>query len=235
MPSEDDRLPRAGAGNRGGSDLPIARLKPDLFSLLFKGCKAERYSAGQHLFMQEDSSDRVYGVISGTIEISLYSPGGRKLVANIELLQSLVGEIGALDGGPRTATAICLTDCELVSVSRAKLFERIDEHPPLARALIELLCARLRWVSGEMGDHALLKIETRLAKRLIFLSGLLADAEGWIPISQADVAEFLGATRESINKTLNYWRSRSFIAIKRGGIRITDKQALRDIADLEDE
>ncbi|WP_367118918.1 cyclic nucleotide-binding domain-containing protein, partial [Mesorhizobium sp.] len=78
MLSEEDRLPGIGVGNRSGSDLPVARLKPDLFSLLFKGCKAERYSAKQHLFMQEDSSDRVYGIISGTIEISLYSPGGRK-------------------------------------------------------------------------------------------------------------------------------------------------------------
>ncbi|WP_246666175.1 Crp/Fnr family transcriptional regulator [Aquamicrobium sp. LC103] len=216
-------------------DSRVARLSPQLFSLLFQGCGTERYAEGQHLFMQEDLPDRLYGVVSGTVEISIYSPGGRKLVANIELVQSLVGEIGALDGQPRTATATCLSDCEVVSISRGQLFDRIEKNPPLARAMIELLCARLRWVSAELGDHALLKIEARLAKRLILLSGLLADKEGWIPISQSDLAEFLGATRESVNKTLNHWRSRSLIAIKRGGIRVSDRQALQDIADFEDD
>ncbi|RUU50782.1 Crp/Fnr family transcriptional regulator, partial [Mesorhizobium sp. M2C.T.Ca.TU.009.01.2.1] len=152
----------------------LARIDPRQFDLLFAGCKLERYAAGQHLFVQEDTSDRIYGVMSGTVEISIYSPGGQKLVANIELSRSLVGEIGALDGRPRTATAICLTACELVSLSRTQLFDRIEKNPPLARAMIELLCARLRWVSGELGDQAFFGIEARLAKRLVFLSGVMA-------------------------------------------------------------
>jgi CRP/FNR family cyclic AMP-dependent transcriptional regulator len=217
-------------------ELPrLARISPQLFELLFGGCKAERHAAGQHLFVQEDVADRIYGVIAGTVEISIYSPGGQKLVANIELAQSLIGEIGVLDGGPRTATARCLSDCELVSLSRAQLFDRIEKHPPLARAMIELLCARLRWVSGELGDQAFLGIEARLAKRLLFLSGTMSDSSGWIPISQAELAEFLGATRESVNKTLNDWRSRGIIAIRRGGLHIDNPGALRHVADAEDD
>lgn len=216
-------------------ELPrLARISPHLFELLFSGCKLERFTAGQHLFVQEDVADRIYGVISGTVEISIYSAGGQKLVANIELAQSLVGEIGALDGGPRTATAICFSDCELVSLSRAQLFDRIEKHPPLARAMIELLCARLRWVSGELGDQAFLGIEARLAKRLIFLSGMMSDQSGWIPISQSELAEFLGVTRESVNKTLNEWRNRSIITIKRGGLRVENANALRHVADFDE-
>ena len=211
----------------------LARIGPDLFELLFSGCKPECHAGGQHLFMQDDVSDRVYGVISGTIQISIYSSGGQKLIANIELSQGLIGEIGALDGGPRTATAICLTDCELVSLSRAQLFERIERNPELARAMIGLLCARLRWVSGELADQAFLGIESRLAKRLIFLSGMMSDPSGWIPISQSDLAEFLGATRESVNKALNDWRKRSIITIKRGGLRVENANSLRHIVDFK--
>ena len=69
-----------------------------------------------------------------------------------------------------------------------------------------------------------------------FLRGTqMADSAGWIPISQSELGEFLGATRESVNKTLNDWRARSFIAIKRGGLRITDTGALRHIADSQDD
>lgn len=215
-------------------DLP-ARIGDDLFDLLFSGCKAERHPAGQHLFVQEDASDRIFGVIAGTVEISLYSPGGQKLVANIERTRALVGEIGALDGGPRTATAMCLTACELVSLSRAQLFARIEKHPPLARAMIELLCARLRWVSGELGDQAFFGIKARLAKRLMFLSGVLSDPSGWITISQSELAEFLGATRESVNKMLNDWRTRGMIDLKRGGLRILNTRALRHIASSDED
>ncbi|TPN69823.1 MULTISPECIES: Crp/Fnr family transcriptional regulator [unclassified Mesorhizobium] len=223
-----------GANER--NDLPrLARIDPRLFDLLFGGCKVERHAAGQILFVQEDPSDRIYGVMSGTVEISMYSPGGRKLVANIELSHSLVGEIGALDGRPRTATATCLTVCDLASLGRKQLFDRIEKTPPLARAMIELLCARLRWVSGELGDQAFFGIEARLAKRLVFLAGVMADGSGWIPISQSELGEFLGATRESVNKTLNDWRNRSIIAIKRGGLRIRNAGALRHIAESQDD
>lgn len=212
-----------------------AQLGSELFDLIFAGCPTEHYKAGHHLFMQEDMADRVYGVVSGTVEIAIFSLGGRKLVANLETPKSLVGEIAALDGGERTATATCITDCELVSLSRARLFERIEQHPRLAVAIIELLCARLRWVSGELGDQALLKIEARLAKRLAFLSGLIADPDGWVGISQSEMAEFLGATRESVNKTMTDWRRDGIIDLKRGGVRIISPRRLRDIADSEDD
>lgn len=212
-----------------------AQLDDDLFDQLFENCPFENFPAGRHLFLQEDNADRVYGVVSGTVEIAIFSMAGRKLVANIETPMSLIGEIAVLDGGRRTATATCLTDCVLVSLPRARLFDRIERNPKVARAMIELLCARLRWVSGELGDQALLKIEARLAKRLIFLSGLIADTAGWVAISQAELAEFLGATRESVNKTLTDWRRANVIEIRRGGLRINNAGKLASIADYEDD
>lgn len=230
--ASDGRMPVSNQATQSGfGSLPV-RLAPDLFDLLFAGCRVERHAGGAHLFVQEDPSDRIFGVHSGTVEISLFSPGGQKLVANIELHHSLVGEIGALDGGPRTATAICLTPCELVSLSRTRLYERMERHPGLARAMVELLCARVRWVSGEMGDLAFFAIEARLAKRLALLSDINASSDGWIDISQAELAEFLGATRESVNKTLNEWRADNVIELRRGGVRVASPAGLRRIAAL---
>lgn len=206
-----------------------AGIRPDMFDLLFQNCRPERYRAGARLFMHEEVADRVYGVLSGVVEVSIYSPGGRKLVANLEPQRSLVGEIGALDGGVRTASAHCLTDCTLVSLDRPQLLDRLKRNFSLTLAMVELLCARVRWVSGERSDQALLKIDARLAKRLLFLSGVLANQEGWIAISQAELAAFLGASRESVNKMLNDWRDDSLISIRRGAIRVIDAQGLRNI------
>jgi CRP/FNR family transcriptional regulator, cyclic AMP receptor protein len=184
-------------------------------------------------FPPRGAADRIFGVLSGTVEVSIYSAAGRKLVANIELPRSLVGEIGALDGGIRTASAFCLTDCTVVSLNRNQLLARLEQNTSLALAMISLLCARLRWISGERTDQALRKIEARLAKRLLLLSGSLAGTDGWIPISQAELAAFLGATRESVNKMLHDWRDRSLISTRRGAIRVVDVDGLRDIVDLE--
>jgi CRP-like cAMP-binding protein len=202
----------------------------DLFELLFDNCVADRVPAGRHLFLQEDRSDRIFGLVDGSVEISIYSIDGQKLVANMQTSPNIIGEIGALDGGLRTATAICRTDCMIVSLDRTQLMRRIEESPLLARSMLRLICRRVRWVSESLGDQAFLNVEARLAKRLLLLDRLLADEAGWIAISQSEIAEFLGATRESVNKLINAWRSRSLIDIKRGRIKVANARSLRQMA-----
>lgn len=202
----------------------------DLFELLFDNCVADRVPAGRHLFLQEDRSDRIFGLVDGSVEISIYSIDGQKLVANMQTPPNIIGEIGALDGGLRTATAICRTDCMIVSLDRTQLLRRIEESPLLARSMLRLICRRVRWVSESLGDQAFLNVEARLAKRLLLLDRLLADEAGWIAISQSEIAEFLGATRESVNKLINAWRSRSLIDIKRGRIKVANARSLRQMA-----
>ncbi|MFP1633666.1 Crp/Fnr family transcriptional regulator [Zhengella sp. ZM62] len=205
------------------------RLDPELFAVLFEGAQRESLAAGQNIFQQDDQAHRLYGLVSGSVEISIYSLSGRKLVVNVQR-SGLIGEIATLDGGRRTAAATCLTDCEVLSISRARLFERMQQHPAIAAAMIRLLCDRLRRVSGDLGDQALLNIDARLAKRLLALSAQLADTEGWIPFSQSDLAERLGATRESVNKTLKEWMRGGLVNLRRGAVKIADAARLQRLA-----
>lgn len=214
-------------------DARFARLTQAQFEMLFAGCAAEPHRAGHLLFLQGDAGDRIYGVLSGTLEVSFYSASGRKLVANLETRHSLAGEIGALDGGPRSASVSCLTECSLVSLSRNQLMDRLIANPEICKSVIALLCQRLRWISGEFGDQAMLPIEQRLAKRLLFLRDMMADGEGWIRISQSEIAEFLGATRESVNKALKDWRLRNLIDIKRGRVLVRDQRQLHALSILD--
>lgn len=202
----------------------------DLFDLLFDNCVADKLPAGRHLFLQEDRSDRVFGLIEGSVEISIYSIDGQKLVANVQTAPNIIGEVGALDGGLRTATAICRTDCTMVWLDRPQLLRRIEESPVLARSMLHLVCRRMRWVSESLGDHAFLSVEARLAKRLILLDKILADPAGWIAISQSEIGEFLGATRESVNKLLNGWKGRSLIDVRRGHVKVVNGRGLRRLA-----
>lgn len=217
----------------GGLGAPATIFPEKDFDRLFAGCGTERHPAGHVLFMQGDPGDRVFGVIAGKLEIALLSADGRKLVANIETRNGLVGEIAALDGGPRSATVTCISDCTVVSLTRAQLLDRLSREPALSRAVIEHLCARLRWMSDEVGDQAMLSLDRRLAKRLLFLAGLIGDPSGWIVVSQQEIAEFLGATRETVNKTLSEWRSKGIVEVGRGKLRIVDSRRLRRAAEAE--
>lgn len=210
---------------------PTAVFAEKDFARLFAGCGAERHAAGHTLFMQGDPGDRVFGVTSGKLEISLISADGRKLVANIETRNGLVGEIAALDGGPRSASVTCLSDCVVVSLTRAQLLDRLARDPEIARSIIVHLCARVRWMSDEVGDQALLALDQRLAKRILFLSALIGDPIGWIVVSQQEIAEFLGATRETVNKSLSDWRAAGLVEVGRGRLRIVDARGLRRVAE----
>lgn len=201
------------------------------FRELFAGCHPERHTAGQALFIQGDPGDRVFGVLSGKLEISLLASDGRKLVANIETAESLVGEIAALDGGPRSASVTCLSDCSVVSLSRTQMLDRLDRSPALSHAIIAHLCGRLRWMSDEVGDQALLSLDRRLAKRVLLLAGIIAEPTGWIIVSQQEIAEFLGATRESVNKSLSDWRAAGLVEVGRGKLRVVAPDGLRRIAE----
>jgi len=212
------------------SEFASVTLPPEILSILFEDGVVEKKKAGHHLFLQDDRSEYIYFLRSGTVEISIYSAGGKKLVANIVRSGSLIGEIGALDGGLRTATATCVEDCEVLAIGHSRLLAKIAENPAIAKAIIALLCARVRWVSGELGDQAHLKIEQRLAKRLVMLAGVMADEEGWIAIPQLELAEFLGATRESVNKILTLWRRMGVLELKRGSVRIINSSRLREFA-----
>ncbi len=187
---------------------------------------------GEVLFFQEDPGDSIYIVDSGVVEISILSVSGKKLALNVMRPPDVFGEIAALDGGPRTATATTLERSTLLRFDRADIMAEIKKRPELAADLIQILCARLRWVSQQVEDLAMLNIEGRLASRLLILHRKFSDKYGKLYLSQSELADFLGATRESINKILQEWRANGLIELSRGAVKVCDQRSLADIAEL---
>ena len=202
----------------------------DVFNRLFEGLRPDRYDAGHHLFLQDDRAEAVFGLAEGTVEIAIYSIDGQKLVANLQAAPALIGEIGAHDGGPRSATAICRSPCVISRLGRERLLDMIERDGELMRAMIRVLCDRARWTTMSLGDHAFLHVEGRLAKRLLLLREIIGDKEGWIAVSQTELAELLGVTRESVNKMINTWRGPNILDSRRGHVRVLQPSRLRAFA-----
>lgn len=189
---------------------------------------------GAVLFRKGEDADSFYILDDGEIEISVTSVDGKKLSLEVLTAAEIFGEIG-LFAGRRTADATALSPAKLRRVRRADVLAAIRTEPDLALQMIDLLCARLRSVSEKLEERAFLPLPARLARRFLHLSEKYADRGGTIPMSQADLADFAGATREAVAKALGVWRARGWIILSRGSVSIVDRAALEILASSDED
>ncbi|MFO1143969.1 MAG: Crp/Fnr family transcriptional regulator [Amaricoccus sp.] len=183
--------------------------------------------SGEILFREGEPGDSFYLVQRGEIEISVHAADGRKLSLDVIREGEGFGEI-ALFGGNRTATARALRKSALLAVRRADALALLRQRPELALEFIDILCARLRDLSGKLEERAFAPVPVRLASRLLYLDRKLGD-QGRVAVSQAELANFVGATREGVAKVLATWRSHDWVALSRGSVRIVDRAALERV------
>ncbi len=189
------------------------------------------YAKGAVIFAQGDPGDALYGVASGRIRISATAARGREVFLNIMEPGDTFGEIAVMDGLPRTAGARATERSTLIIISRSDFLQLLHDEPPLAIHLLKLLCERLRWTSELVEESAFLGGPARLAKRLLILASLHGRATGIgqleLRISQAELARFLGLTRQVVNHHLSNWRRRGWVDLGRSQIVIRNAEALR--------
>ena len=207
---------------------------PELKAAIERSAVGVTLAPGEFLFSQGDEADSFYILDEGEIEIGVLSPGGRKLALEIMTPGEIFGEIG-LFAGKRTASASAIGRARLRRVRRSDLLAAIRTEPDLALQFIDILCERLRVVSEKLEERSFMPLPARLARRLLHLAEKLAPADGVIPVSQSALADFAGATREAVAKTLAVWRARGWVGLSRGAVRVVDKAALQVIAECADD
>jgi CRP-like cAMP-binding protein len=149
------------------------------------------------------------------------------------------GELALLadTGGVRTATVVALDECELLVLDRREFVPFLRAHPDAAIRLLETLAERLRRISEFVEDTLFLNLPSRLAKKLV----ALADAYGkespeglWIDleVSQEELGDFVGTTRESINKQMKLWRDEGLARMEQGRITILNPRRIQALAGM---
>ena len=210
-------------------------LGEDLLCRIIRLAVTRCYVDGELLFSKGDAADGLLAVASGQVRISVLSAAGKEILLNLLGPGEIFGEIGLLDGQPRTANAVAKGPLEVVLLRRRDFLPLLDESPALSRHIVALLCERLRWTSALIEDAAFLDLEGRLAKRLL----LMADTYGrTVPagvrielrLSQQDLGQMVDASREKVNRRLHGLRQRGAIDIDHGYVVITDRQALERLA-----
>jgi CRP-like cAMP-binding protein len=153
-------------------------------------------------------------------------------VLNIIHEGEIFGEIALLDGHPRTADATAMTDCELMVIERRDFIPFLRSQPDLTIQIIETLCARLRRTTEQVQDLTFLDLPTRLAKALL---RLIADGEGpasarKITITQREISQIIGQSRESTNKQLRVWAKHGWVRVERGAVTVLRRGKIAEAA-----
>ena len=187
---------------------------------------------GEVLFEKGDPGVGLVGVLAGSVKISVTSPEGKDIVLNIIREGEIFGEIALLDGRPRTADATAMSNCELIVIERRDFVPFLTNHPDVTLKFIEILCARLRHTSEQVQDVTFLNLPARLAKTLLLLT---ADAEAStskrkVAITQREISQIIGRSRESTNKQLREWAKRGWVRLERGGVSVLAPDRLAGVA-----
>jgi len=209
----------------------FADLEPEAFEQLCRYAKHATMKRGATIASKGDPGTSLFAVISGTVKISVSSPDGRNAILNLIGPGEIFGEVALLDGQSRSADATANTNCELFIIDRRDFIPFVRSQPALAMKFIELLCARLRTTSDQVEQVILQNLPGRLASALLRLTEKHKAAQGGrtIAITQQEISEMVGMTRESINKQLRAWAARDWVRLEHGAIVVLKPQALQTL------
>jgi CRP/FNR family transcriptional regulator, cyclic AMP receptor protein len=207
-------------------------LDPEAFDQLCRYAKHSTLKRGATIYSKGDPGNSLVAVISGTVKISVSSAGGRSAILNLIGPGEIFGEVAVLDGQARSADCTANTNCEIFIIDRREFLPFVRSQPALAMKFIELLCAKLRWTSDQVEQVILQNLPGRLASALIRLTEKhkLAPGGRTIAVTQQEISEMVGMTRESINKQLRAWAARKWVRLEHGAIVVLDAEPLQALA-----
>jgi CRP/FNR family cyclic AMP-dependent transcriptional regulator len=190
--------------------------------------RIRRFSDRSLIHARGDEPDGMFSVISGNVRASISSDVGKEALLAIFEPGSWFGESSLFDGLPRPYDAHAQGSCTLLFAPRAALETLLERQPRIYRNILQLLCQRIRLSMVLLETNALLSLEGRLAHRLLMLTQ--SDDQSITPevrISQEDLSQMLGITRQSISRVLKLWESEGVIERHYRGLQILDIPTLR--------
>lgn len=194
---------------------------------------------GAEIFPQGDPANAIYAIISGDGHVRIGSSTADAKSLMVEQFQpgDIFGELGVIDAGTRSASAMAVGHVRLWRIPAAVFMEVLNTTPEFGVALARMLTARLRRTYTLLQDATFATVEARLARQLIYLAdlgGRMTEHGVRVPgrFRQVELANLLGTTSRSIISTLNAWREKGVVTYDTRSAQLTirDTAVLRDLA-----
>lgn len=202
----------------------LARIHPDTLEALARSARLESHPAGTQVGWRGRRAHHFLVVVRGTVLVGFDGPDGRRHVVNLIGPGQFQSLIPLIDERPQIHDTLCKSDAVLLLIPRDAFVAALNTDPLLAWEMLRLLCTRSRRLYEALGETNILGLTTRLAR---ILRGLFAEHGQALTIAQEELADILGATRQSINRELKRLEAEGAIALGRGRIRLVLAERLQ--------
>jgi CRP/FNR family cyclic AMP-dependent transcriptional regulator len=177
-------------------------------------------------------SNRVILLISGRVKVSSFSEDGQETVLGFRGAGNVLGELSAIDGGEHSTTVSVVEAGEAMVVPADRFLAALETMPGLALVLLRSIVGRLRDADRKRAEFTAFDVVGRVAHRLVELADDYGEPgeDGiriGLPISQRELAGWVGSSREAVNKALQQLHRQGFIVAERRQITVLDLEGLR--------
>jgi CRP/FNR family transcriptional regulator, cyclic AMP receptor protein len=187
---------------------------------------------GERLFSEGDDGDKLYIILTGKIKLTKAAPDGRENLLSVHGPGEMFGELSLFDPIPRTSSATAVTSARLAGLAHDDLRAWLSTRPAVAMHMLQALAQRLRRINDVKADLVFTDVPGRVAKALLDLAerfgvqtpeGLQVNHD----LTQEELAQLVGASRETVNKALADFTARGWIQLAAKSVLVTDTDRLR--------
>jgi CRP-like cAMP-binding protein len=180
----------------------FAGAPPSALDRLASRCVERSFDRREFVFLEGDTGDAMYVVVSGLVQLVVTSPAGDAVSFGTVRPGGTFGEISAIDGGPRSAAARALQATRVLALPTTALREAMRAEPELGHAVLLAVAGRLRATSRQHADFVFLDLPGRIARYLLDHAHGSSPATVTLDLSQGELATLVGGTRQSVNLVL---------------------------------
>ena len=210
----------------------FAGLDDEATSALLKFMKPRSVRRGTVLFREGDAGDELYIVATGKLKVGRESSDGRENLLSVVGPSEIIGELSLFDPGPRSSTVTAVSQTELLSLRHEDLTAWLEDRPKAAMNLLRDLAIRLRRTNDTVGDLVFQDVPGRVAKALLDLADRFGQpTQDGVHVAhdltQEELAQLVGASRETVNKALADFAQRGWLRLEARAVVLLDVDRLR--------
>ena len=198
-------------------------------------CQGRRFPAGHELVHDGDRTDDVYFVVGGKVRATIFALSGKEVSFRDLGPGDVVGDLSAIDSGPRSATVVAIEESTVLSMSATAFWDVMESHPSVTAAMLRELTALVRSLSERVVEYSTLGVKNRLHAELLRLAQAAAPGCDEARISpaptHAEIASRIATHREAVTRELSHLASSGLLARMSGGLVVKDVTRLKRMVD----
>lgn len=212
----------------------FSALSPEQRAGVLRVARRLRVSAGQTLFVEGEPCAGLYVLVSGLVKLFKTSVEGKEQVLRHMSAGESFNEVPVFDGSINPVSAAAVDDGEVIVLSRAAMLGVLRSYPDVAEAVLQVFASRLRHLVALIEDLSFRQVTARVA-RIVLQSvapheGVGAGVGGRARITQREIAEMAGTSREVVARALKALEESGAIRVRRGTIHVNDAARLSALA-----